>query len=130
MKVLVIGSGGREHALAWKISQSPRVSEVHCAPGNPGMAEVGTCADIPVNDTDALIAYAKEHCIDLTVVGPEDPLAAGIVDRFTEAGLRAFGPSGAAAQLDGSKSFEKHIMDKYNIPTAAFAEFSDADQAS
>jgi phosphoribosylamine--glycine ligase len=129
VKVLVVGGGGREHALAWKIAQSPQVDEVFCAPGNPGIAAIGTCVDIGVNDTSALIAFAQENDIDLTVVGPEDPLAAGIVDRFSEAGLRAFGPSGPAAELEGSKAFAKRIMQKYNIPTAEYAVFVDVDEA-
>lgn len=129
MNVLVIGSGGREHALAWKIKQSPLVDALHCAPGNPGMAQIATCIDIKANETDALIAYAKENAIDLTVVGPEDPLADGIVDRFAEAGLKAFGPSQSAAQLEASKQFAKDFMERHNIPTAAHRTFDDADAA-
>ncbi len=129
MNVLVIGSGGREHALAWKIAQSPNLDKLFCAPGNPGMANLGTCVDIGVNDIDKLIAFAKENNIDMAMVGPEDPLANGLVDSFAEAGLKAFGPSAAAAQLEASKAFAKRIMAKYDIPTAEYAEFSNADEA-
>ncbi|MBI5091995.1 MAG: phosphoribosylamine--glycine ligase [Candidatus Hydrogenedentes bacterium] len=130
MKVLVIGSGGREHALAWKIKQSPLVSELYCAPGNPGMAALGACVDIPAGDIDGLLGFAKENKIDLTVVGPEDPLANGIIDRFAEEGLTAFGPNGRAAQLEASKAFAKSVMQRYRIPTAEYAEFSSADEAT
>jgi phosphoribosylamine---glycine ligase len=129
VKVLIIGSGGREHALAWKIGQSPEVEQIFCAPGNPGMAELGECIDIGVNDFEALVAFAKKHDVGLTVVGPEDPLAGGIVDVFEAAGLRAFGPSGAAAQIEGSKAFAKRLMARCNIPTSEYAEFDDADAA-
>lgn len=129
MNVLVIGSGGREHALTWKIAQSPLVEEIYCAPGNPGMATIATCVDIGVNDFDVLLNFAKDKNIELTVVGPEDPLADGIVDVFRDAGLRAFGPSKAAAQLEGSKAFAKQVMERHNIPTAAYAEFDNAQEA-
>lgn len=129
MKVLVIGSGGREHALTWKIAQSPLVDQVFCAPGNPGMASIATCVDIGVGDFDALLAFAQENQIELTVVGPEDPLADGIVDLFQEAGLRAFGPNKAAAQLEGSKAFAKRVMERHGIPTAKYAEFDNAENA-
>ena len=125
MNVLVVGSGGREHALTWKIAQSPLVENVYCAPGNPGMAREAACVDIGVKDFDKLLAFAKDHGVDLTLVGPEDPLASGIVDRFTEAGLKAFGPSAAAAQLEASKGFAKGLMRRYGIPTAEYAEFTD-----
>lgn len=129
MNVLVIGSGGREHALAWKLKQSPQVTAIHCAPGNPGMAQLGQCHDVAVNDFEGLMALAKEQAVDLVVVGPEDPLAAGIVDAFEAIGIKAFGPSKAAAQLEGSKAFAKQIMAKYNIPTAAYQEFDNAEDA-
>lgn len=129
MNVLVIGSGGREHALTWKIAQSPLVNQVYCAPGNPGMASIAECVDIGVNDFDALLSFAEEKEIGLTVVGPEDPLAGGIVDVFEAKGLRAFGPGKAAAQLEGSKAFAKQVMDRHGIPTASYAEFESADEA-
>ena len=129
MNVLVIGGGGREHALVWKIAQSPKVESLYCAPGNAGIAGVAQCADIGVNDFDALIDFAQGHSIDLTVVGPEDPLAKGIVDRFVAEGLTAFGPTAAAAQLEASKSFAKTLMRKQGIPTASYAEFTDAGKA-
>ena len=129
MRILVIGSGGREHALAWKIAQSPLVAQIYCAPGNPGMAGHAKCVDIASGDIDGLLKFAADRKIDLTVVGPEDPLAAGIVDRFAEAGLRAFGPSAAAARLESSKAFAKAHMARHGIPTAAYAEFANADDA-
>lgn len=129
MKILVVGSGGREDALTWKIAQSPWAETVYCAPGNPGMARYGACVDIGVNDIDALAAFAKAHGIALTVVGPEEPLARGIVDRFEAAGLRAFGPSRNAAQLEASKTYAKTIMARYGIPTGASAEFDNPNAA-
>lgn len=129
MKVLVIGSGGREHALAWKIAQSNKVKKVFCAPGNPGAASVSECVPFSVDDFEGLIGFARENVIGLTVVGPEVPLAAGIVDLFTEAGLKAFGPSAAAAQLEASKKFAKDLMARYAIPTAAYASFLDPEEA-
>ena len=126
MNVLVVGSGGREHALTWKISQSPLVDRVFCAPGNPGMAQLGTCVGIGVSDFERLAEFATENGVGLCVVGPEDPLAGGIVDRFTEQGLTAFGPSAVAAQLEASKSFAKEFMLRHAIPTAAYGEFTDA----
>ncbi len=129
MKVLVIGGGGREHALCWKIAQSPLVEEVYCAPGNPGIARCATCVDLSVDDLDGLAQFAADQSIGLTVVGPEAPLAAGIVDRFQAAGLRAFGPSQKAAELEASKAFAKAVMSEANIPTAEYARFEDADAA-
>ncbi|RMF48019.1 MAG: phosphoribosylamine--glycine ligase [Deltaproteobacteria bacterium] len=123
MKVLVIGGGGREHALVWKIAQSPLVDKIWCAPGNPGIAQLAECVDIAVDDLDGLLAFAQKTGIDLTVVGPELPLTLGIVDRFREAGLDIFGPTKAAAQLEGSKGFSKDLMARYNIPTAAYRRF-------
>jgi len=129
MKVLIIGSGGREHALAWKIAQSQIVEKVFCAPGNPGAANVSECVPLAVDDFDGLIKFAQYNAIGLTVVGPEVPLAAGIVDRFAEAGLKAFGPSAAAAQLEASKRFAKDLMARYSIPTSEYASFTNADEA-
>jgi phosphoribosylamine--glycine ligase len=130
MKILVIGSGGREHALVWKIKQSPLVTEIYCAPGNPGMATLAKTIAINPNDFTSLVKFARDKAIDLTVVGPEDPLVNGIVDYFTGKGLKIFGPDKAAAQLEGSKVFAKNIMQKYNIPTAAYRVFSSFQQAS
>ncbi len=129
MQVLVIGGGGREHALVWKIAQSPLVKKVYCAPGNPGSAENGENVDIAVDDIAGLCAFAKDHKIDLTVVGPELPLTMGIVDLFKAEGLAVFGPSKAAAQLEGSKGFSKDLMAKYGIITAGYASFSERDAA-
>jgi len=127
--VLLVGSGGREHALAWKLAQSPLLGRLYCAPGNPGMDRLGKCVPIDAMDLDRLIDFAREHDVGLTVVGPENPLAAGIVDRFEKAGLRAFGPSAAAARIESSKAFAKDLMSRYGIPTARYAEFEDADAA-
>lgn len=129
MKVLIIGSGGREHALAWKISQSPRVTKLYCAPGNAGISGVAECIPIQPGDIINLLSFAKQEDISLTVVGPEAPLAIGIVDRFREAGLRIFGPSMAAAQMEASKIFSKKIMQKYNIPTADSKDFTEVNPA-
>lgn len=123
MKVLVIGSGGREHAIVWKLSQSDKVDKIYCAPGNGGISELAECVDIGVMDFDKQTAFAKEHEIDMTVVAPDDPLAAGAVDAFEAAGLRAFGPNKAAAVIEGSKAFSKDLMKKYGIPTAAYETF-------
>ena len=128
MKVLVIGSGGREHALCWKIAQRPD-TEVYVAPGNIGMIDVATLVNIKVDDIPALVDFAKAEAIDLTVVGPELPLTLGVVDAFQEAGLACFGPNKAAAKLEGSKAFSKELMKKYGIPTAAFDTFTDVDKA-
>jgi phosphoribosylamine--glycine ligase len=124
MRVLVIGSGGREHALVWKLAQSRRLSKLFCAPGNPGIAEHAECVSLPAGDLRALLTFAQERSIDLTVVGPEQPLAAGIVDLFTSEGLAVFGPSRAAARLEWSKGFAKDFMQRHGIPTAAFRTFS------
>ena len=129
MKVLVIGSGGREHALVWKISQSPKVDKIYCAPGNAGTAEFAENVNIKVDDIAGLLNFAQEKKIDLTVVGPEIPLVLGVVDEFDKAGLKAFGPSKAAAQLEGSKAFAKNIMVKYDIPTAQTGIFTDPAKA-
>lgn len=129
MKILVIGSGGREHALVWKLKASPRVSEIFCAPGNAGTSEIATNVQIPVNDHAALIKFATAEGIDLTVVGPDDALAAGIVDHFERAGLKIFGPSQSAARLESSKVFAKEFMQRHGIPTAASGHFSDSAEA-
>ena len=129
MKVLIVGGGGREHAIAWKVAQSPRVDKLYCAPGNAGIAEVAECVDIGVMEFDKLVAFAKEKEIDLTVVAPYDPLAAGAVDAFEAAGLRAFGPRANAAILEGSKAFSKDLMKKYGIPTAAYETFNTPEAA-
>jgi phosphoribosylamine--glycine ligase len=123
VKILVVGSGGREHAIAWKLKQSARADRVFCAPGNAGTAEVGENVAIPVNDLPALVRFAKENQIGLTVIGPDDPLAAGIVDLFEAEGLRVFGPSKSAARLESSKIFAKELMRKSKIPTARAAAF-------
>ena len=129
MKILIIGGGGREHALAWKIAQSPKVTALFCTPGNPGTAQVAANIDIPADDLDGLLAFALKEAIDLTVVGPEQPLVLGLADRFQEKGLKVFGPSAKAAQLEGSKAFSKDLMQKYKIPTAEYAAFENADEA-
>lgn len=124
MKILVVGSGGREHALVWKIRQSPLVTKVYCAPGNPGISALSEIIPIKASDIQGLAGFAEENAIDLTVVGPEDPLVNGIVDYFNSRGLTIFGPDKAAAQLEGSKAFAKNIMQKYNIPTADYRVFT------
>jgi phosphoribosylamine--glycine ligase len=129
MKVLVVGSGGREHALVWKISQSPLVKEVFCAPGNGGIARQAQCLDIAADNLEALARFAKDNKIDLTVVGPEMPLCMGIVDLFQKEKLRIFGPSKGAAQIEGSKAFAKDLMRKYNIPSAGYQVFANRDEA-
>ena len=129
MKVLVVGSGGREHAIVTSISKSDKVSKIYCAPGNAGIAALAECVDIGVMDFDRLVAFAKEKEIDLVVVAPDDPLVAGAVDAFEAAGIRAFGPRANAAIIEGSKAFSKDLMKKYGIPTAAYENFTDADSA-
>lgn len=129
MKVLVIGGGGREHAILWKLAQSSKVNKLYCAPGNGGTAELAQNVAIPVNDFAALSQFVKEEEIDLTVVGPEDPLLGGIVDFFTKRGQAIFGPTSQAAQIEGSKTFAKNLMKKYGIPTAAYESFTDYEAA-
>ena len=129
MRVLVIGGGGREHALIWKISQSPKVTEVFCAPGNAGTAAIANNVPIPADKIDQLLEFAQENEIGLTVVGPEQPLVMGIVDRFQEKGLRIFGPSARAAELEGSKAFSKNIMKKYDLLTAEYETFTSHEKA-
>jgi len=126
MRVLIIGSGGREHAIAWKVSQSSRVDKIYAAPGNGGMVEIAECVDIKADDIQALLDFAQEKNIDLTIVGPEAPLVEGIVDEFNKKGLKVFGPTKAAAQLEGSKVFSKEMMVKFGVPTADFKVFTDA----
>ncbi len=129
MKILIIGGGGREHAIAWKAAQSPKAEKIYCAPGNAGIASVAECVDIPVMDFDAQVKFAKENGIDLVVVAPDDPLAAGAVDAMEAAGIRAFGPRKNAAILEGSKAFSKDLMKKYGIPTAAYETFDTPEAA-
>ncbi|ENN89012.1 phosphoribosylamine--glycine ligase [Rhizobium freirei PRF 81] len=129
MRVLLIGSGGREHALAWKLAQSPLMTEFYAAPGNPGIADHATLVALDVDNHDAVVAFCKEKAIDFVVVGPEAPLVAGIADRLRAAGIAVFGPSAAAAQLEGSKGFTKDICARYNIPTGAYQRFNNAPKA-
>ena len=129
MKILIVGSGGREHALAWKISQSNRVEKIYCAPGNAGIAELAECVPIGAMEFEKLADFACGHKIDLTVIGMDDPLVGGIVDVFRARGLRVFGPEKKAAVLEGSKAFSKDLMKKYHIPTAAYETFSDQEAA-
>ena len=129
MKVLVVGSGGREHVLCWKIAQSKKVDKIYCAPGNAGIAELAECVDIKALEFDKLVAFAKENTIDLTVIGMDDPLVGGIVDVFEAEGLRVFGPRKNAAILEGSKAFSKDLMKKYNIPTAGYETFTSPEEA-
>lgn len=129
MKILVIGTGGREHALALAASKSSLVEKVYCAPGNPGMALFGECVNVSGSDVEGLVTFAKENEIDLTIVGPEATLSLGVVDAFMEAGLKIFGPTKAATQVESSKDFAKNIMKKYNIPTAAYETFDDYEKA-
>ncbi|MBA2876842.1 phosphoribosylamine--glycine ligase [Thermaerobacillus caldiproteolyticus] len=129
MKVLVIGRGGREHAIVWKAAQSPLVTKLYAAPGNPGIAEMAELVHIDENDTEALVHFAKQESIDLTIVGPEAPLLNGIVNRFQEEGLRIFGPRKEAALIEGSKAFAKDIMKKYGVPTAEYASFTSYEEA-
>ena len=129
MKILIVGSGGREHAIAWKVSQSPLAEKIYCAPGNAGIAEVAECVDIGAMEFDKLASFAKEKAIDLTIIGMDDPLVGGIVDVFEAQGLRVFGPRKNAAILEGSKAFSKDLMKKYHIPTAAYETFDDPRKA-
>ena len=129
MNILVIGSGGREHALCWRIKQSPKLKRLYCAPGNGGIAQIAECADISVDDVELLLQFALRKKIDLTIVGPEVALVAGIVDAFTSKGLKIFGPSKAAAELEGSKVFAKEFMHRRNIPTAVYKVFDHSSEA-
>ena len=129
MKILIVGSGGREHAIAWKAAQSKHVEKIYCAPGNAGISEVAECVPIGAMEFDRMVSFAKEKEIDLTVIGMDDPFVGGIVDKFEEAGLRVFGPGKNAAILEGSKAFAKNLMKKYHIPTAAYETFTSAEEA-
>ena len=129
MNILLVGSGGREHALAWKISQSQQCEKLYCAPGNAGIAAHAECVDIGDTDVDALVTFVKDNAIDFVVVGPEAPLVAGLTDRLKEISVPVFGPSAKAAQLEGSKGFMKSLCTRYDIPTAAYGEFSKVEDA-
>lgn len=129
MKVLIVGSGGREHAIAWSVAKSDKVEKIYCAPGNAGISEYAECVNIGAMEFDKLVQFAKEKEIDLTVIGMDDPLVAGVVDAFEAEGLRVFGPNKAAAILEGSKAFSKDLMKKYNIPTAAYENFDNPEEA-
>ena len=129
MKILIVGSGGREHAIAWAAAKSPKADKIYCAPGNAGIAEFAECIDIGAMEFDKLAAFAKEKEIDLTIIGMDDPLVGGIVDVFEAEGLRVFGPRKNAAIIEGSKAFSKDLMKKYNIPTAAYETFTDPQKA-
>lgn len=130
MNILLVGSGGREHALAWKLSQSPKCSKLYCAPGNAGIEDQAECVPIQVGEIDKLVAFAKEKSIDLVVVGPEGPLVDGLADALSAEHINVFGPSAKAAQLEGSKGFMKDLCAKYNIPTAKYGRFTDAEDAA
>ncbi len=129
MNVLLIGGGGREHALAWAISASPKLGTLYCAPGNPGIETLATCVDLAITDHDAVVSFCREHDIGLCIVGPEAPLVAGLGDDLVAAGIKCFGPTAAAAQLEGSKAFTKELCDAAGIPTAAYGRFSNATAA-
>ncbi|MCH7958379.1 MAG: phosphoribosylamine--glycine ligase, partial [Proteobacteria bacterium] len=127
MKVLVVGSGGREHALCWAIAKSPRCADLSCAPGNAGIAGLARCVDIGADDVDGVVGFAADNGIDFVVVGPEVPLVAGLVDRLDGAGILAFGPSARAAELEGSKGFMKDLCARYGVPTGSYGRFTDVD---
>ncbi|MBQ8281025.1 MAG: phosphoribosylamine--glycine ligase, partial [Lachnospiraceae bacterium] len=129
MKVLIVGSGGREHAIAYAVAKSPKVDKIYCAPGNAGIAEYAECVDIKAMEFDKLLAFAKENQVDLTIIGMDDPLVGGIVDVFEAEGLRVFGPRKNAAIIEGSKAFSKDLMKKYGIPSADYETFDDPDKA-
>jgi phosphoribosylamine--glycine ligase len=129
MDVLVVGGGGREHTIVWKISQSSKVNKIYCAPGNGGISKLAECVDIKATDVDGIVSFAKEKNVDLTIVAPDDPLVMGMVDTLEKEGLKAFGPNKAAAIIEGSKVFSKDLMKKYNIPTAGYEVFGDSKKA-
>ena len=129
MKVLVVGSGGREHAICWKLAQSPKISKLYCAPGNGGIADVAECIDIKATDVDAMVTWAWENKVDFVVVAPDDPLALGMVDALEAHGIPAFGPRANAAIIEASKVFSKNLMEKYNIPTAKYQTFTEMEAA-
>ncbi len=129
MRVLVVGGGGREHAICWKLARSPKVGELFCAPGNAGIAQVATCVDMKATDLDGMVAWAKENAMDFVVVAPDDPLALGMVDALEASGIPAFGPRADAAVIEASKAFSKELMKKYHIPTAKYQTFTELDKA-
>ncbi|MDF2985154.1 MAG: phosphoribosylamine--glycine ligase [Eubacterium sp.] len=129
MKVLVVGGGGREHAVIWKLSQNPKITELFCAPGNGGISKLASCVAIKATDIEGIVNFSRENKIDFVMVAPDDPLVAGMVDALEAAGIRAFGPVKAAAIIEGSKSFSKDLMKKYNIPTAGYEVFESSDEA-
>jgi len=129
MKVLVVGGGGREHAICWKLAQSPKVTELYCAPGNAGIAQVATCVPVSATDVEGMVKWAKDNAMDFVMVAPDDPLALGMVDAMEAAGIPAFGPHANAAVIEASKAFSKSLMKKYHIPTAKYETFTDLDAA-
>ena len=129
MKVLIVGGGGREHAICWKLAQSPKVTELFCAPGNGGIGQIAQCVDIKATDVEGMVRWAKDNAMDFVVVAPDDPLALGMVDALEEAGIPAFGPRKNAAVIEASKAFSKELMKKYHIPTAKYETFTDLDAA-
>ncbi len=129
MKVLVVGSGGREHAICWKLAQSPKVDKLYCAPGNAGIAQLAACVDVKATDVDGMVAWARDNAMDFVVVAPDDPLALGMVDALEAAGIPAFGPRANAAVIEASKAFSKELMKRYHIPTAGYETFTDLDRA-
>lgn len=129
MKVLVVGSGGREHAIVWALAKSPKVTELYCAPGNAGIAQLATCVDVKATDVEGMVAWTTEHQVDFVMVAPDDPLAMGMVDALNQAGIPAFGPTKAAAIVEASKAYSKELMRKYHIPTAKYATFTDMEEA-
>ncbi len=129
MRVLIVGGGGREHALAWKLAQSPEISQLFCAPGNPGIAQHAVCADVAAGDIEGILDYAQSMAIEFVVVGPEEPLSKGLVDRLLDAGIQAFGPTASAARIESSKAYAKTLMANYGIPTGRHARFDDAKAA-
>ena len=129
MKILVVGSGGREHAILWKLRQSPKVTKLYCAPGNGGISEIAECVPVNAMDIDGMVKFSLEKSIDMVVVAPDDPLAAGMVDALENAGMRAFGPRKNAAIIEASKVFSKDLMKKYHIPSADYESFSDSKSA-
>ena len=129
MKIMIVGGGGREHAIAWAVAKSPKCDKLYAAPGNAGIAELAECVDISVMDAPALVAFAKEKEVDFVIVAPDDPLAAGVADAFLDEGIKTFGPRKNAAIIEASKAFSKDLMKKYDIPSAAYETFEDADAA-
>lgn len=129
MNVLVVGGGGREHAIVWALSKSPKITQLYCAPGNGGIASLATCVPIKATDVSSMVSWAKEHAVNFVVVAPDDPLALGMVDALEEAGIPAFGPRASAAIIEASKVFSKHLMEKYHIPTAKYRSFTDLEAA-